>query len=129
MYHPEDNFACMLEISDERLQVLKGAMLLGRPGFQESHNAIKLLSWKMGLKSEGIQLNPQYCHTSRVPLQFVLVRGDTPFPKQAHTSANVVLGPVVQKRINANPRLKVNQGVYFSPPKCCSALVLGKTLH
>ena len=69
MYHPEDNFACMLEISDERLQVLTGAMLLGRPGFHESHNAIKLLSWKMGLKSEGIQLNPQYFHTSRVPLK------------------------------------------------------------
>ena len=32
------------------------------------------------------------------------------------------LGPVVQKPINANPRLKVNQGVYFSTPRCCSTL-------
>ena len=29
------------------------------------------------------------------------------------------LGPVVQKPINANPGLKINQGVYFSIPKCC----------
>ena len=38
-------------------------------------------------------------------------------------------GPVVQKPINANPRLKINQGVYFSSPKCCSTLIFGKTLH
>ena len=37
------------------------------------------------------------------------------------------LGPVVQKPINANPRLKINQGVYFSIPKCCSTLIFGKT--
>lgn len=28
-------------------------------------------------------------------------------------------GPVVQKPIYTNPRLKVNQGVYFSSPRCC----------
>ena len=28
------------------------------------------------------------------------------------------LGPVVQKPINAYPRLKINQGVYFSTPTC-----------
>ena len=39
------------------------------------------------------------------------------------------LGPVVQKPINANPRLKINQGVYFSTPKCCSTLIFGKNLH
>ena len=39
------------------------------------------------------------------------------------------LGPVVQKLINANPRLKVNQGVYFTSPRCCSTLIFGKTLH
>ena len=39
------------------------------------------------------------------------------------------LGPVVQKPINANPRLKNNQGVYFSTPKCCSKLIFGKALH
>ena len=38
------------------------------------------------------------------------------------------LDPVVQKQINANPRLKINQGVYFSSPKCCSMLIL-KFLH
>ena len=38
-------------------------------------------------------------------------------------------GPVVQKPINANPGLKINQGVYFSTPKCCSMLIFGKTLH
>ena len=27
-----------------------------------------------------------------------------------------LLGPVVQKSINANPRLKINQEVYFSTP-------------
>ena len=41
----------------------------------------------------------------------------------------VLQGPVVQKWINANPRLKVNQGVYFSSTRCCSTLVFGKTLH
>ena len=41
----------------------------------------------------------------------------------------IVLGPVVQKPINANPRLKINQGVYFSTPKCFSTLIFGKTLH
>ena len=39
------------------------------------------------------------------------------------------LGPVVQKPINANPRLKIFQGVYFSTPKCCSTLIFGKTLQ
>ena len=39
------------------------------------------------------------------------------------------LGPVVQKPINANPRLKVNQGVYFYTLRCCSTLILGKILH
>ena len=38
-------------------------------------------------------------------------------------------GPVVQKPINVNPRFKINQGVYFSTPKCCSTLIFGKTLH
>ena len=38
-------------------------------------------------------------------------------------------GPVVQKPIYTNPRLKVNQGVYFSSPRCCSTLTFGKTLH
>ena len=36
---------------------------------------------------------------------------------------------VVQKPINANPRLKINQGVYFSTPECCSTLIFSKTLH
>ena len=39
------------------------------------------------------------------------------------------LGPVVQKPINVNPRLKINQGVYFSTPKCCSTLIFDKYLH
>ena len=43
--------------------------------------------------------------------------------------AATALGPVVQKPINANPRLKINQGVYLSAPKCCSTLIFGKTLH
>ena len=38
-------------------------------------------------------------------------------------------GPVVRKPINANPRLKINQGVYFSTPKCCTTLIFGKILH
>ena len=38
-------------------------------------------------------------------------------------------GPVVQNPINDNPRLKVNQGVYFSIPRCCSTLIFCKTLH
>ena len=52
-----DNFALMLEISDERLT---SAMLLGRPGFQESSNAVKLFWRTKSLKSERIQLNPKY---------------------------------------------------------------------
>ena len=36
---------------------------------------------------------------------------------------------VVQKPINTNPRLKVNQGVNFSTPRCCSMLIFGKTSH
>ena len=39
------------------------------------------------------------------------------------------LGPVVQKPINVNPRLKIDQGVYFSTPKSCSTMIFGKTLH
>ena len=38
-------------------------------------------------------------------------------------------GPVPQKPINANLRLKINQTVYFSTPKCCSTQIFGKTLH
>ena len=39
------------------------------------------------------------------------------------------LGPVPQKPINANLRLKINQAVYFSTPKCCSTQIFGRTLH
>ena len=49
--HEGYNFACMLEISDERLQFLMSAMLLGRAGFEESSNAVKFFFWKVGLKS------------------------------------------------------------------------------
>ena len=38
------------------------------------------------------------------------------------------LRPVAPKTINANPRLKFYQGIYFSTPKC-STLKFGKTLH
>ena len=38
-------------------------------------------------------------------------------------------GPVPQKPINANLRLKINQAVYFSTPKCCSTQIFGRTLH
>ena len=44
-------------------------------------------------------------------------------------SGTDLLGPVVQKPISANPSTKINQGVYFSTPKCCSMLIFGKTLH
>ena len=40
-----------------------------------------------------------------------------------------LLGPVVQKKIDAIPRLKVNEGVYFSTPRCCWMLIFGQTLH
>ena len=39
------------------------------------------------------------------------------------------LGPVAQQPINANPRLKLNQRVYFSTPRCCSTLIFSKTIH
>ena len=45
------------------------------------------------------------------------------------TMLHDTLGPVVQKPINANPRLKINQGVYFSATKCRSKLIFGKTIH
>ena len=40
-----------------------------------------------------------------------------------------LLGPVVQNAINANPRLKINQGVYFCIPKRCSTLIFCKILY
>ena len=40
-----------------------------------------------------------------------------------------ILGPVVRKPINANPRLIAYEGVYFSTPKCGSTLIFGKNLH
>ena len=42
---------------------------------------------------------------------------------------NSILDPVVLKPIDANPILKIYQGVYFCTPKCCSTLIFGKTLH
>ena len=48
---------------------------------------------------------------------------------QALKRSRLLQGPVVQKPINANPRLKINQGVYYSTTKCCSTLIFGKTLH
>ena len=39
------------------------------------------------------------------------------------------LGPVVQKPINTNPKLKINQGISFSTPKCQSMQIFGRTLH
>ena len=44
-------------------------------------------------------------------------------------SVNIDQGPVPQKPINANLRLKINQAVYFSTPKCCSTQIFGRTLH
>ena len=38
-------------------------------------------------------------------------------------------GPVPRKPITANLRLKINQAVYFSTPKCCSTQIFGRTLH
>ena len=46
-----------------------------------------------------------------------------------HRLAKNRLGPVPQKPINANLRLKINQAVYFSTPKCCSTQIFGRTLH
>ena len=43
--------------------------------------------------------------------------------------ATKLQGPVVQKPANANLTLKINKGVLFSTPKCCSRLIFGKTLH
>ena len=36
------------------------------------------------------------------------------------------LGPVPEKPINANLRLKIN---HFSTPTCCSTQIFGRTLH
>ena len=49
--------------------------------------------------------------------------------KTRTTKQNPRARPVVQKPINANPRLRINQGVHFSTPKCCSTLIFGETLH
>ena len=38
--------------------------------------------------------------------------------KKQCVALKIVLGPVVQKPINSNPRLKVNEGVYFSTLRC-----------
>ena len=40
-----------------------------------------------------------------------------PYTQKQPQHENTQLGPVVQKPINANPRLKINQGAYFSTPK------------
>ena len=46
------------------------------------------------------------------------------------TGTGIFLSPVVQKPINANPRLKlINQENYFSTPKRCLKLIFGKTLQ
>ena len=44
-----------------------------------------------------------------------------------HLDVNPHQGPVVQKPFNANPRLKINRGVYFSTSK--TLLIFGKILH
>ena len=49
--------------------------------------------------------------------------------KKVVTERTIALGPVPQKPINANLRLKINQAVYFSTPKCCSTQIFGRTLH
>ena len=51
------------------------------------------------------------------------------FRHSAVLSLQAVLGPVVQKPINANPRSIAYEGVYISTPKCCSTLIFGKNLH
>ena len=43
--------------------------------------------------------------------------------------SDALQGPVVQKSINTNPRLRLNQGVYFSTPKCSSTLIFDQNLH
>ena len=51
------------------------------------------------------------------------------FNEFAQRQVIIQLGPVVRKPINANRRLKIYQGVYFSTPKCCTTLIFGKSLH
>ena len=50
------------------------------------------------------------------------------FPATNSPYPFILLSPVVQKPINANPRLKINQGVCFSAPKYCLTLIFGKNL-
>ena len=63
--------------------------------------------------------------SSRKSLEFVQER----LHASEKENNDIDQGPVVQKPINANPRLNFNQGVYFSIPKCCSTLIFGKTVH
>ena len=49
-----------------------------------------------------------------------IMQWETPVSKRSWETT------VVQKLINANPRLKINQGVYFTTPKCCTTLIFGK---
>ena len=56
------------------------------------------------------------------------------FKKERHTWLCISklftnMGPVPQKPINANLRLKINQAVNFSTPKCCSTQIFYRTLH
>ena len=48
---------------------------------------------------------------------------------QGRSQLLTILGPVVQKPTHTKTRLKVNQGVYFFTPRCCSMLIFSKTLH
>ena len=74
------------------------------------------IAWKLTLVKAPLCWEFRFPYTSRrVWVQFVV--------------SALILGPVVQKPINANPRLKINQEVYYSTPKCFSTLIFGKTLH
>ena len=79
-------------------------------------------------KQDKIFASDLYGRLQWLAYRLAIVKAHTDLPLIFYLLLNHQ-GPVVQKPINANPRFKINQGVYFSIPKCCSTLIFGKTLH
>ena len=50
----------MLEITNERFQLLSCTMLLGGPSVQKGNDVLKLVARKAGLKGESIQLDTKH---------------------------------------------------------------------
>ena len=103
-----DYFACMLQVSNERLQIFSLAMPLTRPLINETGNAVKFFLRQLRLESQGVQFNAEYCHDCWWTFELVRVQGNTPVREKFNTGGELLFA---QRWVGGTQGVKVIQVV------------------